>query len=277
MLNATLNYKKFGNLVRNSVCEMRADYGKEKIDIGQRIIIDMSSPNIAKRMSIGHLRSNIIGDSLARIFKHLDFEVIKDNHLGDWGTQFGPLLRAIELWGDEEAIAQNTLEELQKLYVRISDAGEPDSKLYKDLNKEEAKQRAGQVKNEGREWFNKLEQGDPEVRAKWQQIVNWSMQEFQKMYDVLGVDFDWTRGESYYEDMLPDAIQKIRESGIATDSKGALVVNMEDSGLDVAIVQKSDGATLYLTREIATGIHRNDTEHANGMVYVVGENQKFYF
>jgi len=167
MLNATLNYKKFGNLVRNSVCEMRADYGKEKIDIGQRIIIDMSSPNIAKRMSIGHLRSNIIGDSLARIFKHLDFEVIKDNHLGDWGTQFGPLLRAIELWGDEEAIAQNTLEELQKLYVRISDAGEPDSELYKDLSKEEAKQRAGQVKNEGREWFNKLEQGDPEVRAKW--------------------------------------------------------------------------------------------------------------
>lgn len=276
-VNAKLNYERFGDLVRNSVFEMGVDYGKERIGTGQRIVIDMSSPNIAKRMSIGHLRSTIIGDSLARIFTHLDFEVIKDNHLGDWGTQFGHLLRAIELWGDEGAIAQNPIEELQKLYVRISDAGDPDSELYKDLSKEEAQQRAEQVKNEGREWFKKLEQGDPEARAKWQQIVDWSMQEFQKMYDILGVDFNWVRGESYYEDMLLDTIDKIRESGIATDSKGALVVNMEDVGLGVAIVQKSDGATLYLTREIATGIHRNDTEHANGMIYVVGEDQKFYF
>lgn len=263
--------------MRDSVFETGVDYGKEKIGTGQRIIIDMSSPNIAKRMSIAHLRSTIIGDSLARIFKHLGFEVIKDNHLGDWGTQFGHLLRAIELWGDEEAIAQNPLEELQKLYVRISDAGDPDSELYKGLSKKDAQQRAEQVKNDGRRWFKRLEQGDPEARAKWQQIVDWSMQEFQKMYNILGVDFDWTRGESYYENLLPETIQKVRESGIATDSNGALVVNMEDKALGVAIIQKSDGATIYLTRDIATAIHRNDTEHANGVIYVVGEEQKLHF
>jgi len=275
--NARVNYEKFGSLVRDSVFEMGTDYGREKIGAGQRVIIDMSSPNIAKRMSVGPLRSTIIGDSLARIFDHLGFEVIKDNHLGDWGTQFGHLLRAIELWGDEEAIAQNPIEELQKLYVRISSAGDPDSKLYRGLNKDEAQQRAEQIKNEGREWFKRLEQGDSEARHRWQQIVDWSMQDFQKMYDVLGVDFDWTRGESYYEGMLPDVIQKIRESGIAVDSEGALVVNMEDVGLGVAIVQKSDGATVYLTREIATGLDRTDIEHADRMIYVVGEDQKFYF
>lgn len=276
-LNVKLNYEVFSAAVRKEVFEMGADYGKEEIGIGQRIIIDMSSPNIAKRMSVGHLRSTIIGDSLARIYSHLGFEVIKDNHLGDWGTQFGHLLHAIELWGDEQTIAKNPIEELQKLYVRISDAGEKDSELYQGLSPEEAEAKAEEVKNRGREWFKRLEGGDESARVIWQQIVNWSLQEFQKMYDVLGVDFDWTRGESYYEKMLPDTIKKINESGVASESKGATVVNMEDANLGVAIVQKSDGATLYLTREIATGIHRNDAEAATGMIYVVGEDQKFYF
>lgn len=276
-LNVKLNYEQFASVVRDDIFDLGTDYGKEKIGVGQRIVIDMSSPNIAKRMSVGHLRSTIIGDSLARIYKHLGFEVIKDNHLGDWGTQFGHLLRAIELWGDEHVIAQNPIEELQKLYVRISDAGEKGSELYQGLSPEEAEAKAEAVKNEGREWFKRLEQGDENARILWQQIVTWSLQEFQKMYDVLGVDFDWSRGESYYENMLPDTINKVKESGVASESKGAIVVDMEDANLGVAIVQKSDGATLYLTREIATGIHRNDVEAATGMIYVVGEDQKFYF
>lgn len=276
-VNVKLNYGKFADLVRNKVFEMGVNYGKERIGTGKRIIIDMSSPNIAKRMSIGHLRSTIIGDSLARIFSYLDFEVIKDNHLGDWGTQFGYLLRAIELWGDDNVIAKNPIEELQKLYVRISDASDPDSELYKNLSREDAKQQAEEVKTEARRWFKKLEEGDPDARAKWQQIVDWSMQEFQKMYDVLKVDFDWVRGESYYQGMLSDTIKKIKESGIATNSNGALVINMDDVGLGVAMVQKSDGTTLYLTREIAAAIHRNDIERAHKMIYVVGEDQKFYF
>lgn len=276
-INSYINYDKFSALVLENVLALQSDYGKESIGHGQKIILDMSSPNIAKRMSIGHLRSTIIGDSLAKIFKHLDYEVVKDNHLGDWGTQFGHLLRAIELWGDADVIKANPIEELQKLYVRISNAGDPKSDLYSSLDKAEATAKAELVKDEGRAWFKKLEEGDPQARVLWQQIVEWSMLEFQQVYDTLGVTFDWARGESYYETQLKDAIQKVRESGITTNSEGALVVNMEDKELGTAIIQKSDGATLYLTREIATGIHRSDTEKADGMIYVVGEDQRLYF
>lgn len=276
-INMAIDYAKFGAMVLDKVTELKNNYGKENIGQGKRIIIDMSSPNIAKRMSIGHLRSTIIGDSLARIYKHLKYDVIKDNHLGDWGTQFGHLLRAIELWGDPDAIRDNPIEELQKLYVKISDLGDPQHESYAHLDQAEAEKQAEKIKDEGRAWFKKLEDGDPQARELWQQVVEWSMLEFQKMYDVLGVTFDWSRGESYYEPHLKDAIQKVKDSGIATESEGALVVNMEDSGLRTAVIQKSDGATLYLTREIATGIHRAETEKADGLIYVVGEDQKLYF
>jgi len=276
-INAIVNYEKFSALVLTNILELQSDYGKENIGHGQKIIVDMSSPNIAKRMSIGHLRSTIIGDSLAKIFKHLDYEVIKDNHIGDWGTQFGHLLRAIELWGDAEVIKANPIEELQKLYVRINDAGDAKSEIYAELSKEEAEAKAEQIKNDGRAWFKKLEEGNAQARVIWQQIVEWSMLEFQEMYDILGVSFDLARGESYYESQLKDAIQKVQESGISSNSEGALVVDMEDKKLGTAIIQKSDGATLYLTREIATGIHRAETENADGMIYVVGEDQKLYF
>lgn len=276
-LNAKIDFEKFGTTVKDMVFEQGADYGKEKLAVNQRIVIDMSSPNIAKRMSVGHLRSTIIGDSLAKIHEHLGYEVIKDNHLGDWGTQFGHILRAIELWGDDEVISKNPIEELQKLYVRISDAGDPKSEIYKDLSKEEAETQAEKISNEGRAWFKKLEDGDVEARAKWQKIVDWSLKEFQEMYDILGVSFDWTRGESFYEELLPLTIKILKESGITTESDGAVIVDMEDAGLKSAIIQKTDGATLYLTREIATGIYRSEVDKVDGMIYVVGEDQKFYF
>lgn len=276
-VNAVLNYKALAAQVQEVMLATAEQYGASSRGAGERIIIDLSAPNIAKRMSVGHLRSTIIGDSLARILKHLGYEVLTDNHIGDWGTQFGHLLYAIELWGDEAVIAADPIAELQKLYVRISDAGEPDSTLYAGLAPEEAATQAQAVKDAGRQWFKKLEQGDPEARKKWQQIVDWSLVEFQKMYDILGVSFDWTRGEGFYEDMLPDAIAKVKSSGIASESRGALVVDMEDAGLGTAIIQKSDGATLYLTRDIATGIHRAEVEGATGMIYVVGEDQKLYF
>ena len=276
-LNAKVDFEKFGELLKKNVFEKGDDYGKEILAVPQRVVIDMSSPNIAKRMSVGHLRSTIIGDSLAKIYSHLGYEVIKDNHLGDWGTQFGHILRAIELWGDEDVISANPIEELQKLYVRISDAGDPKSEIYKHLDKEEAHNRADKISNEGREWFKRLEDGDPIARRKWQKIVDWSLKEFQEMYDILGVEFDWVRGESFYEELLPLTIQRIKESGIVSESEGALVVNMEDVGKKTALIQKTDGATLYLTREIATGIYRAEVDKVDQMIYVVGEDQKFYF
>jgi arginyl-tRNA synthetase len=277
-VNLVLNYSNFSRLVSEKVFDMKGEYGKEKIGTGQRMALDMSSPNIAKPMSIGHLRSTVIGRSLSRIFEHLDFDVIKDNHIGDWGTQFGHLLRAIELWGDWDVINQNPIDELQKLYVRISDEGDEKSTLYADLSPEEAQEKAGKVKDAGRAWFKRLEQGDAEARESWLRIVEWSMREFQEMYDMFKVDFDWSRGESFYEDQLPSTVERLQSSGILSEGKeGAIIVNMEDVGLDVAMVLKSDKATLYLTREIATAIHRSEVEHCDAMVYVVGEDQKFYF
>lgn len=276
-INAVIDFEKFGESLKRSVFEKGDDYGKEVLKTPQRVVIDMSSPNIAKRMSVGHLRSTIIGDSLARIYSHLGYEVIKDNHLGDWGTQFGHILRAIELWGDDDVISANPIEELQNLYVRISDAGDPKSDIYKGLPENEARIRAEKISNEGRAWFKRLESGDVEARAKWQKIVDWSLKEFQEMYDILGVEFDWVRGESFYEELLPLTIERIKESGIVTESKGALVVNMEDVGKKSALIQKTDGATLYLTREIATAIYRAEVDKVDQMIYVVGEDQKFYF
>ncbi|PIY79680.1 MAG: arginine--tRNA ligase [Candidatus Pacebacteria bacterium CG_4_10_14_0_8_um_filter_43_12] len=275
-LNLQLNFQKFGQDVVENVLDMGADYGKEKQDQEQKIIIDMSSPNIAKRMSVGHLRSTIIGDSLAKILAHLGHRITKDNHLGDWGTQFGHLLRALELWGDPKIIEEHPIEELQKLYVRINQAADPKSEIYQGLSQTEAEEKAAKIVNEGRAWFKRLEDGDPNARAKWQEIVDWSMLEFQKMYTIFGVEFDWVKGESFYEDMLQPTIARLEHCGIVTKSEGALVIDMEDQGLRTVIIKKSDGATLYLTRDIATALYRSDQKF-DAMIYVVGEDQKFYF
>ncbi len=273
-LNFMLKFQEYGPAVAKQVLEKGDNYGKENIGHNERVVIDMSAPNIAKKMSVGHLRSTIIGDSLARTYDFLGFDVIKDNHIGDWGTQFGHLLYAIELWGDESAIEADPINQLKALYVRISTAGEGDKKLPED---DPVNIKAKEVKDAGRAWFKRLENGDPEARTKWKKIVDWSLKEFQDMYDILGVDFDVTLGESFYEPMLADTIKEVADSGKAEMSKGALIFNLEDEGKGVAIVQKSDGATLYMTRDLAGAKYRQDTLKADRMIYVVGEDQKHYF
>lgn len=276
-LNCILDREKYLDEVVCQVIERGGDYGKEKIGNGQKVIIDMSSPNIAKRMSVGHLRSTIIGDSLARIYKMMDYEVVKDNHIGDWGTQFGHLLYALEISGSEDLIAKNPIEELQKLYVWISSLGDPESEVYQGVDKDVAKKQAETVMDMGRMWFRRLESGDSLAREKWKKIVDWSLADFERIYETLGVDFDMVRGESFYEGMLAGTIEYMKQIEVLEQSKGAWVVNMEDEGLKSAIVQKSDGATLYLTREIATALYRSEVDKADKMIYVVGEDQKFYF
>lgn len=276
-LNCVLDREKYVDKVVCQVVERGGDYGKEKVGTGQKVIVDMSSPNIAKRMSVGHLRSTIIGDSLAKIYQTLDYDVVKDNHIGDWGTQFGHLLYALEISGNEEVIARNPIEELQKLYVWISSLGDPESEVYKSDDKVVAKAKAEAVVEMGRAWFRRLEEGDSLAREKWKKIVDWSLADFERIYEVLGVDFDMVRGESFYEGMLAGTIEYMKQMEILEQSKGALVVNMEGEGLKSAIVQKSDGATLYLTREIATALYRSEVDKADKMIYVVGEDQKFYF
>lgn len=276
-LNLVLDKTRFSAEVVSRVLKQGKDFGTQTLGRNKKVVIDMSSPNIAKRMSVGHLRSTVIGDALANIYTCLGYEVIRDNHLGDWGTQFGHLLYAIELWGNEALIAQDPINELQKLYVKVSVAGDPQSDFYQNSEPGEAEQKAQQVKDAGREWFKRLEAGDEEARQKWQQIVDWSLADFNKIYDLLGVNFDLTLGESFYEPMLQATIQEVRSSGVAEESDGALIVDMDDIGLGVSIIEKSDGTTIYMTRDIATIKYRVDELHANKIIYVVGEDQAFYF
>lgn len=261
-LNLRLNYERFGAEVLRGVLLMERKYGAENVGGGKVVVIDMSSPNIAKRMSFGHFPPTIIGEAIARIYDFEGYKVIRDNHIGDWGTQFGKLIQAIKTWSSEEEVARakDPIGTLQKLYVRFH---------------KEAKEKP-ELDEKAKEWFLKLEKGDPEAKRIWQLCVDVSMKEFEEVYKLLNIRFDLVRGESFYEPILPRAVKEVREK-IGEISEGALVVNMEDVGLASAIVLKSDGGTVYMTRDIACAINRAEELKADEILYVVGEPQKFYF
>lgn len=262
-VNLELEWGELGEKIIEKVLEMGPYYGSENLGKGRRLVIDESSPNIAKPFTVAHLRSTVIGDAMSRIFEFSGFDVIRDNHLGDWGTQFGYLLYAIKEWGDEEVIAGDPIEELQKLYVRANALAE----------KEPA------VGDSARAWFLKLEQGDVEARRLWKMCVDWSMVEFERLYaeDALGIHFDVMLGESFYEPMLKSTVERLRNEGLAVESEDAWVVDLTDKDLGKPLVLKKDGATLYMTRDLAAGIYRIEKMRADGIIYVVGGEQQLYF
>jgi len=322
-LNFKLNMSEFGHKVVNQILEMKSDYGKENEGNGQKVVIDMSSPNIAKRMSYGHLRSTIIGDALANLHRSAGYEVIRDNHIGDWGTQFGKLIVAIKNWGNEQELltSDDPIGVLQDLYVKFHSEEE----IEKSILREEAKQKiemdgvksiiglqetietisqeiitrkkiarteldmtkitedaldrviVTSLEKEGRNWFLKLEKGNKEARRLWKLCIDLSLKEFNQIYEVLGVNFEESFGESFYEGMLTDVINKVSSSKAGHISNGALVIDMEDKKLGVAIVQKSDGASVYMTRDLACAIYREEEMKADKAIYVVGDDQKQYF
>lgn len=322
-LNISLEADEFGRGVVDQILRMGADYGRENIGQGKVAVFDMSSPNIAKRMSYGHLRSTIIGDSLASIYRTEGFEVIRDNHIGDWGTQFGNLIVAIKEWGNEKSIfeAEDPVGELQSLYEKFYEEEEKQSeKIRRDAKKKiekegkevipglnEAIERISKeimerknisrdevemdkvledaldgvledspLTKKGREWFSKLEKGNKEARRIWKKSIEVSLEEFESIYSVLGVNFEETLGESFYEDKMAEVIEEV-ERGVGEISDGALIVDLTDKGLGVSIVRKSDGGTVYMTRDLATAIYRQDKMSADRALYVVGEDQKHYF
>lgn len=262
-VNLELKWQVLGGEIIRSVLERGIYYGAENLGKGRRLVVDESSPNIAKPFTMAHLRSTVIGDAMSRMLEFTGFDVIRDNHLGDWGTQFGYLLYAIKEWGDEKEIADNPIEELQRLYVKANALAEEDPS----------------VGDSARAWFLKLEQGDVEARRLWKMCVDWSMVEFNRLYaeEALGVYFDVMLGESFYEDMLVDTVGRLKARGLATESEDAWVVDLTDKSLGKPLVLKKDGATLYLTRDIAAGIYRIEQMGADGMIYVVGGEQKLYF
>ena len=260
-VNFFLDKSKISDQVIKSVIEAGADYGQQDEGHGQNITIDLSSPNIAKPFSVGHLRSTVIGDALSNIFRKMGYNTIKINHLGDWGKQFGLLMVAYKKWGSKEAVEANPIDELLKLYVRINAEIENDPELDE----------------EGRKWFKKLEDGDPEATELWQWFRDESLVEFNRIYKLLGVEFDSLNGEAFYNDKMDEGVQILEDKGLLKESKGASIVELDDVNLPPAMIKKSDGATLYITRDIATAIYRARTYNFVKNIYAVGQEQSNHF
>ena len=260
-VNFFLDKSKISDQVIKSVIEAGADYGQQDEGHGGNITIDLSSPNIAKPFSVGHLRSTVIGDALSNIFRKMGYNTIKINHLGDWGKQFGLLMVAYKKWGSKEAVEANPIDELLKLYVRINAEIENDPALDE----------------EGRLWFKKLEDGDPEATELWQWFRDESLVEFNRIYKLLGVEFDSLNGEAFYNDKMDEAVQILEDKGLLKESKGASIVELDDVNLPPAMIKKSDGATLYITRDIATAIYRARTYNFVKNIYAVGQEQSNHF
>ena len=260
-VNFFLDKSKISDQVIKSVIEAGADYGQQDEGHGQNITIDLSSPNIAKPFSVGHLRSTVIGDALSNIFRKIGYNTIKINHLGDWGKQFGLLMVAYKKWGSKEAVEANPIDELLKLYVRINAEIENDPELDE----------------EGRKWFKKLEDGDPEATELWQWFRDESLVEFNRIYKLLGVEFDSLNGEAFYNDKMDEGVQILEDKGLLKESKGASIVELDDVNLPPAMIKKSDGATLYITRDIATAMYRARTYNFVKNIYAVGQEQSNHF
>lgn len=260
-VNFFLDKSAISGAVIKEIIEKGADYAQQTEGKEQNITIDLSSPNIAKPFSVGHLRSTVIGDALSNIFKKMGYNTIKINHLGDWGKQFGLLMVAYKKWGSKEAVEANPIDELLKLYVRINAEIENDPALD----------------DEGRRWFKKLEDGDPEATQLWQWFRDESLVEFNRIYKLLNVEFDSLNGEAFYNDKMDEAVQILEEKGLLEESRGASIVNLDDVELPPAMIKKSDGATLYITRDIATAIYRARTYNFVKNVYAVGQEQSNHF
>ncbi len=261
-LNFTFDPARLARAVIIEILTYGDRYGHDDRGAGATIVIDYSSPNVAKRMHVGHIRSTIIGQALVHIFRALGYHVIGDNHLGDWGKQFGVLLAAIKRYGRPEAHTEEQLGQLEALYARYS----AEMQIRPELD------------DEARRCSLLLEQGDAEARALWQWCVETTLAANQRNYDRLGVQFDHTLGESFYEPLLAGVIQDALDSGVAyRDPGGAVVVEPADQGLPTFLLQRSDGGTLYQTRDLATIKYRQETFAPTKIIYVVEQRQELHF
>ncbi|MFS5094616.1 arginine--tRNA ligase [Streptococcus agalactiae] len=261
-VNFFLDKAAISSQVLKQVLSDGSAYATQNIGEGRNVAIDMSSPNIAKPFSIGHLRSTVIGDSLANIFDKIGYHPVKINHLGDWGKQFGMLIVAYKKWGNEEAVRAHPIDELLKLYVRINAEAETDTS----------------VDEEAREWFRKLEANDPEATELWQWFRDESLLEFNRLYDKMNVTFDSYNGEAFYNDKMEEVLELLESKNLLVESKGAQVVNLEKYGIEhPALIKKSDGATLYITRDLAAALYRKRTYDFAKSIYVVGNEQSAHF
>lgn len=233
-----------------------SDQGKDKT-----ICIDYSSPNVAKNFHVGHLRTTIIGNSLYKIFSKLGYKVVRINHLGDWGTQFGKLIVAYKKWGSREAVEEKGIEELMDIYVKFHEEAEKDDSLN----------------DEARAWFLKMEQGNEEALEIWQWFRDISLKEFMRIYNILGMEFDSFAGESFYRDKTADVIKRLTDDGLLKESQGAMIVPLDEYDMPPCIVAKKDGSSIYATRDLAAILYRKATYNFDRCLYVTGLEQKLHF
>lgn len=260
-LNFFINKNKLTETILEEIADKEDRFGATDIGKGRNVIVEFSSPNIAKPFHIGHIRTTVIGNSLYKICKFLGFNAIAINHLGDYGTQFGMLIAAYKKWGDKEVIESDPINELLKLYVKFNAEAEEDERL----------------KDEARYWFKELENKNQEAVDLWQWIRDVSLKEFNKVYDLLNIKFDSYAGESFYSDKMHRVIEELEEKELLKESDGAKIVDLEPYDMPPALIQKKDGSTLYITRDIAAAIYRKEHYDFYKNIYVVASQQNLHF
>ena len=260
-INFFVNKSQLAETVIKDVLTKKEKYGHSDLGKDKTIVIDFSSPNIAKPFHIGHIRTTVIGNALYKIYDSQGYNTVRINHLGDYGTQFGKLIVAFKLWGNKEAVEANPIPELLKLYIQFHDEAE----------------KKPEMEDEARAWFTKLENGDEEAKALWQWFRDESLKEFARVYDLLDIEFDSYAGESFYSDKMDTVIEQIKEKGLLQESQGTNVVDLEEYNMPPALITKNDGSTLYMTRDLAAAIYRKNTYDFDKCIYVVGSQQALHF
>lgn len=259
-INIVLNKALISGKIIKNVYDLKEEYGTSKMGDGQTVVLDYSSPNIAKSFSVGHLRSTMIGNSLKLILNRCGYKTVSINYLGDWGTQFGKMIVAIEKWGDLEQIKKNPINELGKLYVRINN----EEKDHPELAEE------------SREAFRKIELGEKKYVDMWKWIREESLKESEQIYKLLNVSFDSYNGEAFYNDKMDGVVKELEDKGLLVEDQGAKIVDLGDS-IPPALIKRSDGGTLYITRDLAAVFWRKKEYNFDKALYVVGGEQKLHF
>ena len=260
-INFFTDKSSYAKIVIESVNNAGAKYGESSEGEGKTIVIDYSSPNIAKPFHVGHLRSTVIGSALYNIFEKLGYKCVGINHLGDWGTQFGKLIEAYKLWGSKEAVEEKGISELTRIYVKFHEEAEKDDSLN----------------DRARAWFVKMQDGDEEAISLWKWFYDISIKEFERVYEKLGVKFDYYTGESFYNDKMDAVVEELKAKNLLVESNGAMIVDLEDAKMPPCLILRTDGGTLYATRDITAALYRKKTYDFDKCIYVTAIDQNLHF
>lgn len=260
-VNFFVNKSQLAKNVINDVLTQGKKYGHSELGKDKTVVIDFSSPNIAKPFHIGHIRTTVIGNALYKIYDSQGYNTVRVNHLGDYGTQFGKLIVAFKKWGNKEAVESNPIPELLKLYIQFHDEAE----------------KHPEMEDEARAWFTKLENDDKEAKDLWQWFRDESLKEFSRVYELLDIEFDSYAGESFYSDKMDRVIDIIKDKGLLEESEGTNIVNLEEYNMTPALITKKDGSTLYMTRDLAAALYRKENYDFEKCIYVVGSQQSLHF